>query len=428
MTVSFQTLGCKLNFAETSTISRLFAEAGYTKVEFGKSADVVVINTCTVTAQADKKCKQTIGKAIKTSPKAFIAIIGCFAELKAAEIAAIPGVGLVLGNKDKFNIVERINQLKGVKTETPSYNCDAYQQFFHSYSLFDRTRSFLKVQDGCDYNCTYCTVPKARGQSRNAPISEIMKQAAAVAKQGVKEIVLTGVNIGDFGKTTGETFLQLIRELDTVESVERIRIGSIEPNLITEDLIAFIASSHRIAPHFHIPLQSGCNKILGLMARRYRRELFAEKGALIHRYIPRAGIGADVIIGFPGETDDDFEDTFAFIENLNLSYLHVFTYSERPGTKSVELSAKVKPADAERRSKKLLKLSETKRMQFYQQNIGQRLHVIFEQKSKGGLMTGFSDNYIKVEVPYDACITGKSVFVELVGISKSGNMAGELKN
>ena len=428
MTVSFQTLGCKLNFAETSTISRLFAEAGYVKVGFGQPADVVVINTCTVTAQADKKCRQTIGKAVKSSPEAVIVIIGCFAELKAAEIAAIPGVSLVLGNKDKFNVIEHINLLKGVTTETPSYSCDAYQQFFPSYSLFDRTRSFLKVQDGCDYHCTYCTVPKARGQSRNAPIAEIMKQASTVAEQGIKEIVLTGVNIGDFGKTTGETFLQLLRELDTIESIERIRIGSIEPNLIDEDMIEFIAGSHRIAPHFHIPLQSGCDKILGLMARRYKRELFAEKIFLIHRYIPRAGIGVDVIVGFPGETEEDFEETFVFIENLNLAYLHVFTYSERPETKSVEFPAKVKSADAEHRSKKLLNLSETKRMQFYQHNVGQCLHVIFEQKSKSGMMTGFTDNYIKVETPYDALMIGKSVLIELTGISKSGNMTGVLKS
>ena len=431
MTVSFHTLGCKLNFAESSTISRLFDENGYTKIDFGQPADVVVINTCTVTGHADRKCRQAISKAVKSSPDAFVVVIGCFAELKAAEIVSVPGVHLVLGTKDKFNIMEHINRLKGVhteKTETESETCsDAYMQFFASYSLFDRTRSFLKVQDGCDYRCTYCTIPKARGRSRNAPIAEIVKQAGIIAHQGIREIVLTGVNIGDFGKTTSETFLQLLRELDTVDNIERIRIGSIEPNLLSEDMIVWMAGSLRLAPHFHIPLQSGCNKILNLMARRYRRELFAEKIALIHRHIPCAAIGADVMVGFPGETDDDFEDTRIFIENLHLAYLHVFTYSERPGTKSVEFPDKVKPADAEQRSKKLLFLSETKRKYFFQQHIGQRFRVIFEQRTKGGMMTGFTENYIKVEVPYNYMMIGKSVSVELIGVSETGNMTGSFE-
>ncbi|MDR1172530.1 MAG: tRNA (N(6)-L-threonylcarbamoyladenosine(37)-C(2))-methylthiotransferase MtaB [Bacteroidales bacterium] len=424
MTVSFHTLGCKLNFAETSTIGRLFAENGYTRVDFGQPADVVVINTCTVTGQADRKCRQAIGKAVKTSPDAVVVVVGCFAELKNPEVANIPGVSLVLGNKDKFNIIEHINQLKGIDTEMPSCGCDAYRQFFPACSLFDRTRSFLKVQDGCDYRCTYCTIPKARGQSRNAPIDGIVKQAEAVAGQGIREIVLTGVNIGDFGRTTGETFLQLLRALDAVGSIRRIRIGSVEPNLITEEIIALVAGSQKLAPHFHIPLQSGCNRILHLMARRYRRELFAEKVRLIHQYIPRAGIGADVITGFPGETDEDFEDTLNFIENLDLAYLHVFPYSERPGTKAVELPGKVKPADAEHRSKKLLELSITKRQQFYRQHTGQRLGVIFEQRAKGGMMTGFTDSYVKVEAPCNAFMIGKYMPVALTGIGKSGNMTG----
>ena len=426
MTISFHTLGCKLNFAETSTISRLFADNGYAKVDFGQPANVVVINTCTVTGQADKKCRQAISKAVKTSPDAVVVVIGCFAELKSAEIASISGVSLVLGNKDKFNIIEHINRLKGIEATTPPFSCDAYRQFFASYSLFDRTRSFLKVQDGCDYHCAYCTIPKARGHSRNAPIDELVKQAQTVAVQGIREIVLTGVNIGDFGKTTNETFLQLLHALDAVDSIERIRIGSVEPNLITEELITWMASSQRLAPHFHIPLQSGCNKILGLMARRYRRELFAEKVALIHQYIPRAAIGVDVIVGFPGETDDDFEETRTFIENLDLAYLHVFTYSERPGTKAIELPAKVKFADAEHRSKILLELSTAKREQFYRQHSGRCLQVIFEQRAKSGTMTGFTDNYIKVEVPYNAFLIGKSVPVELIEIGKSGNMNGKI--
>jgi threonylcarbamoyladenosine tRNA methylthiotransferase MtaB len=424
LTVSFHTLGCKLNFAETSTVGRLFAENGYTRVDFGQPADVVVINTCTVTGQADRKCRQAIGKAVKTSPGAVVVVIGCFAELKAPEIAGIPGVSLVLGNRDKFNVIEHIRQLKGMVAEAPSCGYDAYRQFFPSYSLFDRTRSFLKVQDGCDYRCTYCTIPKARGQSRNAPVNMIVKQAEAVAGQGIREIVLTGVNIGDFGRTTGETFLQLLLALDAVEPIERIRIGSVEPNLITEEIIALMAGSQKLAPHFHIPLQSGCNKILGLMARRYRRELFAEKIGLIRRYIPRAAIGIDVIAGFPGETGEDFEDTRTFIENLDLAYLHVFPYSERPETKAVELPGKVKPADAEHRSKKLLELSATKRRQFYQQHTGRRLGVIFEQKAKDGMMTGFTDSYIRVEAPCNASLIGRCIPVALTGIAKSGNMTG----
>ena len=426
LTVSFHTLGCKLNFAETSTIGRLFAENGYSKVAFGQPVDVVVINTCTVTAQADRKCRQAISKAIKTSPDAIVVVVGCFAELKAAEIAAIPGVDLVLGNKDKCNIIDRINQLKGLihEKELLPHICNAYRQFFASYSLLDRTRSFLKVQDGCDYQCTYCTIPKARGRSRNAPIAGIVEQAQFVAAKGIREIVLTGVNIGDFGKTTGETFLQLLCALDAVDTIERIRIGSLEPNLISEDIVAFMASSQRLAPHFHIPLQSGCNKILGLMARRYRREMFAEKVALIHQYIPHAAIGADVIVGFAGETDDDFVETSIFIENLQLAYLHVFTYSERPGTKSVDFPEKVKPADAERRSKILTELSKIKREQFYLQHAGHCHRVIFEQRTKGGMMTGFTDSYIKVEVPYDASLVGKSASVVLTGLNKSGNMNG----
>ncbi len=426
MTVSFHTLGCKLNFAETSTIGRLFAENGYAKVNFGQQADVVVINSCTVTAQADRKCRQAISKAVKTSPEAIVVVVGCFAELKASEIAGIHGVDLVLGNKDKFNIIDRINQLKGIVTEVPACGSDAYKQFFASFSLFDRTRSFLKVQDGCDYRCTYCTIPKARGKSRNAPVADLVEQAAAVSRQGVKEIVLTGVNIGDFGRSTGESFLQLLQALEVVEPVERIRIGSVEPNLITEDIVKLMAASQKLAPHFHIPLQSGCNKILGLMGRRYRRELFSAKVELIHRYIPHAAIGADVIVGFPGETDEDFDDTRVFIENLDLSYLHVFTYSERPDTKAIELPGKVNPTDAERRSKSLLELSATKRKHFYQKSLGQCFDVLFEQREKGGVMTGFTGNYIKTETSYNVGLIGKCIAVELNGIGQSGNMTGKV--
>jgi threonylcarbamoyladenosine tRNA methylthiotransferase MtaB len=422
LTVSFYTLGCKLNFAETSTISRLFLDAGYVKVEFGNPTDIVVINTCTVTAQADKKCKQAITKAIKLSQASMVVVIGCFAEIKAAEIAEIQGVNLVLGNKDKFNIIRHIDNFNDKLSDSLHLGYDAYNQFVPSYSLSDRTRSFLKVQDGCDYHCAYCTIPKARGQSRNAPINQIITQAAEIANEDVKEIVLTGVNVGDFGKTTGETFLQLLKEIDKVEGIERVRIGSIEPNLISTEMIEFIAASNKIAAHFHIPLQSGCDKILASMSRRYKRSLFADKLNLIYQNLPSAGVGVDVIVGFPSETEEDFEATFTFIESLELAYLHVFTYSERPETKAATLFPKVKPSDAQERSKRMIELADAKRTKFYQKNIGKQSHVIFEHTEKDNLMYGFSDNYIKVEMPFDKNLIGKYVPIEFVKIGKSGNM------
>lgn len=428
MTVSFQTLGCKLNFAETSTVSRLFAESGYTKVDFGEPSDVVVINSCTVTAQADKKCRQAISRAVKTSPSAVVVVMGCFAELKAEEIRNIPGVDLVLGNRDKFNVIRHIDRFRGLSGQTREPDCeyDAYRHFFGSYSLFDRTRSFLKVQDGCDYRCTYCTIPKARGHSRNASVADIMEQARLITGQGVKEIVLAGVNIGDFGRTTGENLVQLLHSLDNMELLERIRIGSVEPNLVTEEMIALIANSQKFAAHFHIPLQSGCNKILGLMGRRYRRELFVRKTELIYRHIPHAAVGTDVIVGFPGETDDDFDDTFTFIQQLDLAYLHVFTYSERPGTKAVDLPGKVNRHDAELRSRSLIELSAQKRKCFYEKHIGCTSRVLFEQREKSGIMTGFTGNYIKVGIPYHADLTGKNIEVKLTGIGESGDMTGRI--
>jgi threonylcarbamoyladenosine tRNA methylthiotransferase MtaB len=419
MTVSFYTLGCKLNFAETSTIGRLFADNGYSKVAFGKPADVVVVNSCTVTAQADKKCRQAIHKAVKTSPGAIVVVIGCFATLKSIEIGTMPGVSLVLGNKDKFNIIEHIRRLK--ESGTKSHSCDTHN-FNTSYSLFDRTRSFLKVQDGCDYKCSYCTIPMARGNSRNAPISEIVAQANIIAGQGIREVVLTGVNIGDFGRSTGENFCQLLQALDSVKGLERIRTGSIEPNLINGDIIRLIADSEKLAPHFHIPLQSGSNRILSLMARRYRRELFAEKLALIHQAIPSAAIGADVIVGFPGETDEDFNDTLSFIEGLDLSYLHVFSYSERLGTKAAEMPEKVPHNIAEQRSKILIELSNRKKSLFSQQQIGKKVKVLFEQKEKNGDMTGFTANYVKVEMPYNAAWIGQCIALQITGINAAGRL------
>jgi threonylcarbamoyladenosine tRNA methylthiotransferase MtaB len=419
MTVSFYTLGCKLNYAETSTIGRLFDVQGYTRVEFGEPADVIVINSCTVTAQADKKCRQAIHKAVKTSPNAKVVVIGCFAELKAADIAQINGVSLVLGNREKFSIMEKLDELTSGERQTAN---DALPVYHSSYSLFDRTRSFLKVQDGCDYKCSYCTIPKARGQSRNAPVADIVAQAEAIVAGGVREIVLTGVNIGDFGHSTGENFLQLLTALDAVDGLERIRTGSVEPNLLTEEIVRLIASSTKLAPHFHIPLQSGCNRILALMARRYRRELFAEKLALIHRHIPQAGIGADVIVGFPDETDEDFADTLSFIESLALSYLHVFVFSERAGTKAAEMPAKVPRHIAEERSKALIELANRKKDAFYRQHIGQKVSVLFEQREKGGIMTGFTGSYAKVEAPFDASLTGHCTEMIPTGVAASGNL------
>ena len=425
MTVSFYTLGCKLNFAETSTIGRLFDDKGYTRVEFGEIADVVVINSCTVTAQADKKCRQAIHKAVKTSPNATVVVAGCFAELKAAEIAQIKGVSMVLGNRDKFSIIKKLDQLRTANDELP-FTGDELPAYHSSYSLFDRTRSFLKVQDGCDYKCTYCTIPKARGQSRNAPIAEAVAQAQEIVAGGVCEIVLTGVNVGDFGHSTGENFVQLLTALDAVDGLERIRTGSVEPNLLTEEMVRLIAHSTKLAPHFHIPLQSGCNRILALMARRYRRELFAEKLALIHRHIPQAGIGADVIVGFPGETDEDFADTFAFIESLKLSYLHVFVFSERAGTKAAEMPTKVPHPIAEERSKALIELSNQKKAAFYRKHIGQKVSVLFEQREKDGIMTGFTGSYAKVEAPFDAALTGHCTEVIPIGIGISGNLISQM--
>ncbi|MDR1666461.1 MAG: tRNA (N(6)-L-threonylcarbamoyladenosine(37)-C(2))-methylthiotransferase MtaB [Bacteroidales bacterium] len=420
MTVSFYTLGCKLNFAETATIGRLFAESGYTRVAFGDPADVVVVNSCTVTAQADKKCRQAIHKAVKTSPHAAVAVVGCFAELKADDIRRIPGVTLVLGNHDKFRIVERLREVIRDPHEEECGIQDT-SSFIPAYSLFDRTRSFLKVQDGCDYQCAYCTVPKARGHSRNAPVAKVVALARDIAAQGIREVALTGVNIGDFGRSTGENFLQLLTALNAVDGLERIRTGSVEPNLLTEAIVELTARSAKLAPHFHIPLQSGCNRILALMARRYRRELFAEKLALIRRYIPHAAVGADVIVGFPGETGEDFADTASFIEGLDLSYLHVFVYSERPNTKAAEMHGKVPRHIAEQRSKILIDLSNSKRMQFYRRHIGETLDVLFERREKDGVMTGFTGNYIKTETPCDNTLIGRCIPMTITDVNAAGN-------
>jgi threonylcarbamoyladenosine tRNA methylthiotransferase MtaB len=421
--VAFFTLGCKLNFSETSTIARQFESLGFERVSPDAAADIYVINTCSVTDQADKKCRQSIRKFISKSPNAFIAVVGCYAQLKPEEIASMEGVDLVLGSSEKFNIPTYINS-NTKKAKAKIYSCDTevLHDFFPAYSSNDRTRSFLKVQDGCDYHCSYCTIPLARGHSRNMPIAKIVEQAKEIASKGIKEIILTGVNTGDFGKSTGESFLSLIIELERVEGIERFRISSIEPNLITDEIIDFVSKSQKFLPHFHIPLQSGSNRILGLMKRRYNRELFAERLNKIRSLIPNTFIGVDVIVGFPGETNDDFNDTFTFLQQQQPSFLHIFPYSERPNTPAIDYEGKIKGTDVKQRLNQLARLSENLHQQFYLQNIGKTDEVLFESTRKSDMMFGFTRNYIKAEVPFEKSLVGKIVKVEMKCISPDGNM------
>jgi len=425
--VAFHTLGCKLNFTETSTISRLFSEELFEKVPASQKADVYVINTCSVTDAANKKCRQAIKRFIHQSPDAFIAVVGCYAQLKPQEISSIPGVDLVLGVNEKFDIADYIARLeKREKPEIHSCELSDSDKFNPSWSAGDRTRSFLKIQDGCDYSCSYCTVPLARGRSKNADIASLLSEARVIAQKGIKEIVLTGVNIGDFGKSTDESLTDLIKELARIPGVKRYRISSIEPNLLTNELIDLACRNERILPHFHIPLQSGSNRILGLMRRRYTGELFAERVEMTIKSIPLAGIGADVIVGFPGETEADFDETYAFIEKLPLSYLHVFTFSARPGTIAWDLHGKVDHHEKERRSKKLISLSESKHSGFMNQNTGHTADVLFEKTRGSGMITGFTGNYIRAEHPWQAKLAGQIRKVTMRGISPSGKMSVEL--
>lgn len=425
--VAFHTLGCKLNFAETSTISRSFPSEKFERVPASSKADIYIINTCSVTDAADKKCRQAIRKFITLSPGAFIAVVGCYAQLKPQEISSIPGVDLVLGTNEKFDISDYINGFtKKQKAEVHSCDLPSDDRFNPSFSLGDRTRSFLKVQDGCDYGCSYCTIPMARGRSRNPEISTIIREAEHIAGKGVKEVVITGVNIGDFGKSTGNSFTGLLKELVKVQGIERFRISSIEPNLLTEELLVLMATNEKILPHFHIPLQSGCDKILGLMRRRYTRDLFALRIKMVLDKLPLAGIGADVIVGFPGESDSDFEDTFSFLEGLPLSYLHVFTFSERPDTVAEQLPGKILFKDKENRSKRLIALSRQKNLIFKKLNTGQVTNVLFESTRNEGLITGFTSNYIRVEYPWESNLAGKIKKVRLKNISSSGKMSIEL--
>lgn len=425
--VAFHTLGCKLNFAETSTMSRSFPSEVYERVPANTRADIYVINTCSVTDAADKKCRQAIKKFINLSPGAFIAVVGCYAQLKPQEISSIPGVDLVLGMNEKFDIGSYLaNTRKKAVAEVHSCNINETDSFHPSFSMGDRTRSFLKIQDGCDYGCSYCTIPLARGNSRNPAIADILEEAGKIAETGVKEIVLTGVNIGDFGKSTGESFETLLREIVKTEGIERFRISSIEPNLITDEIIQLTAENKKILSHFHIPLQSGSDKILGLMRRRYRRDLFASRVAKIRDVIPFAGIGADVIIGFPGETESDFNDTVDFLKGLPLSYLHVFTFSERPETVAENLPGKVHHAEKEIRSRVLSELSAAKQADFRKMNIGQITEVLFERSRSEGFITGFSSNYLRVEYPWSSKLAGTVRRIKMINISETGRMTAEL--
>lgn len=425
--VAFYTLGCKLNFSETSSIGRLFTDAGYSVVEFTEGADVYVINTCSVTEHADKKCRKVVKEALKYSPNAYVTIVGCYAQLKPQEIAEIEGVDMVLGAAEKFRIVEFISDLtKQPKAVIHQQNIEKVNHnFIAAYSIGDRTRTFLKVQDGCDYPCTYCTIPLARGGSRSDTIENVVNRATQIAASGVKEIVLTGVNLGDFGIRDGQRedkFFDLVKALDEVEGIERIRISSIEPNLLSNEIIQFVATSKRFVPHFHIPLQSGSNKILGLMKRRYRRELYTERVAAIKAVMPDCCIGVDVIVGFPGETQEDFLDTYQFLNGLDVSYLHVFTYSEREQTVAAELPGVVPGSTRADRSKMLHILSDKKRRAFYQSQLGKVGEVLFEDDQKGGFMHGFTKNYVKVRAKYDPVMVNELKTVQLQSMTAAGEV------
>jgi threonylcarbamoyladenosine tRNA methylthiotransferase MtaB len=425
--VAFYTLGCKLNFSETSTIGRLFTNAGYDVVDFTDGADVYVINTCSVTEHADKKCRKVVKEALKYAPHAYITIVGCYAQLKPTEIAEIEGVDMVLGAAEKFRIVEFITDLTKVpKAVIHQQSIESVNHnFIAAYSIGDRTRTFLKVQDGCDYPCTYCTIPLARGGSRSDTIENVVNRAKMIAESGVKEIVLTGVNLGDFGIRDGQRedkFLDLITALDEVEGIERIRISSIEPNLLSTEIIRFVATSKRFVPHFHIPLQSGSNKILGLMKRRYQRELYIDRVATIKKLIPNCCIGVDVIVGFPGETHDDFLDTYQFLNELDISYLHVFSYSEREQTAAAEMTGVVAGSTRADRNKMLHILSDKKRRAFYAEQIGTVGEVLFEDDQKSGYMHGFTKNYVKVRAKYDPVMVNEIKTVNLVSMTADGEV------
>lgn len=432
-TVAFHTLGCKLNFSETSAIGRQLKEAGYEKKEFSEGADVYVINTCSVTENADKECRKIVRDALHVSPDAFVVIIGCFAQLKPKEIGEIEGVDLVLGAAEKFNIVSYLEDIhKREQADVHACEIEEANFFVDAWSFGDRTRAFLKVQDGCDYTCAFCTIPLARGKSRSDSISNVLKNAAHVASLGVKEVVLTGVNLGDFGKgahggkTKEENFYELVQALDEVEGIERFRISSIEPNLLKDEIIEFVANSKRFVPHFHIPLQSGSDKILKLMRRRYLREVYVNRVAKIKALMPHCCIGVDVIVGFPGETEEEFLETYNFLNGLDISYLHVFTYSERPNTDAIEMQGVVPVNERRRRNKMLRILSAKKLRHFYTQHEGSERPVLFEHENRDGKMQGYTDNYIKVKTAFDEKLANTIVNIQLSKTESDGIVAAEL--
>jgi threonylcarbamoyladenosine tRNA methylthiotransferase MtaB len=426
--VALYTLGCKLNFSETSSIARMFQEEGFARVDFNDTPNVFVINTCSVTENADKKCKQIVKKALKINSNAFIAIIGCYAQLKPAKIAQIYGVDMVLGASEKFKIIEHLDQLEKIEeTKVLASNIKEVNSFVPSFSKGDRTRSFLKIQDGCDYFCSFCTIPLARGKSRNHSIEETVKVAKEVAKTAAKEVILTGVNIGDFGQGDEGSFYQLIKELDKIEGIERYRISSIEPNLLSEEIIEFVAQSKKFMPHFHIPLQSGSNKILKSMRRKYEKELYEERIAIINKLIPDACIGVDVIVGFPGESETDFKETYHFLNELDVSYLHVFTYSERQNTAAIKLKEIVPKEVRSERSKMLHVLSDKKRNYFYKQYLGKKINVLFESEQHDDFLNGFTENYIKVKIPFDKELENQIKTIKLAEIDTDGVVIANLE-
>ncbi len=437
-TVAFHTLGCKLNFSETSTIRRQFEEEGYSVLPYDQGADFYILNTCSVTDFADRKCRYEVRRALRYNPSARIIIVGCYAQLKPKEIAEIDGVDLVLGASEKFNILKHVESLEAVKGlgQYHATEINHVNSFVDAFSFGDRTRSFLKIQDGCDYKCSFCTIPLARGKSRSDTIENIINNVHKIAAQGVKEIILTGVNIGDFGNGTEvieglkpkkeALFVDLLRELDQIKDIKRFRISSIEPNLCNEEIIDFVANSERIMPHFHMPLQSGCNDILRSMRRRYKRELYTERVAYIKSVMPHCCIGVDVIVGFPGETEEQFLETVDFIKSMDVSYLHVFTYSERKNTLAAQMDAPVPMEERRRRNSILRLLSEKKRLRFYNQHVGTDRKVLFESKENEGQLVGFTDNYIKVQIPYEEHYINSIQDVQLSDINKKGVATGIL--
>jgi len=437
-TVAFYTLGCKLNYSETSAIGRLFEQGGYGVVNFNEGADIYVINTCSVTEFADRKCRKVVRQALRQAPHANVVVVGCYAQLKPQEIAEIPGVDLVLGAAEKFRILDYVDDLSKAPGNglVHAGEVTEVRDFVNAFSFGDRTRSFLKVQDGCDYKCSFCTIPLARGKSRSDTVENVVANAQKIAEMGVKEIVLTGVNLGDFGNGTEviegmkpkkeAMFIDLIRELDRVEGIERFRISSIEPNLLTDEVIEFVAASQRFVPHFHVPLQSGNDKQLKAMRRRYKRELYVSRVAKIKELMPHCCIGVDVIVGFPGETEEDFLETYRFVNELDVSYLHVFTYSERENTLAAEMPDVVPVHERRRRNEMLRILSEKKKRYFYTQHLNSTRKVLFENSKTPGQMTGFTDNYIKIIAPYDPLLINEIGEVDLQEIDSEGNVQVEV--